>query len=711
MGTLKVVTDQILGGASTASQVYNDYLTKQAELSTDVKQSRLRGDINAELARIKQDTHYQNWNDEINTFFENIKNGMSNKDSPYYCENNLQAEMFTKILDQNLINVSDHVNNMVISEQQAEARVNINNGILNYKNQGVAGQDLYDLSKKLVDGGWAIKAYTREQYNQMLDQIFYDSYGSMYEQMFDKTWSEAIDRGDSWDTVKNMMMEKAPQMMKTDGDNMPVAFDKEAYDSRIFDNLERKFKAKQQDIWTQTEKRCSQIFDSVMDGSTAEERNQARLVGRQYLDTLKNTGKISPEQLTKWTNYFKLEDPSTTKAGAASAFKKLTPKEKMDFYLREWEKGSKGSEGGINSLYNAREMYKENMLAEVREINPDAKWVDVEKAYPDCMGFFEEAKKRMKNIPGMSDIINTAENMLGTILNTKDDKKKYEEEAGRAMDIVFDMLSEVDISNMDKATVDEYKKRVAIMMNSLYGGVLEKQKDYKWLKDDKSNLDVLRDYKEGVFGNEATMAKALQERAANPDLVYKDRNQTIIETYGDDLKAGLTSLEAAEKSQLQDYLKYNAGLKISDKDIKSDYESDGVYDVNPNKIYTVVARDKNGQMVDEYQYKFSSADGKHVTMERKKKGSTEWEPVRTVKQQEKYDSPRETAKRAVDNIDVSTVPPFELKNNGAVSGRFSQEVWNGMSKTQKRNIIMSLLSQYPEEMQKWLDEQPDKSKK
>jgi hypothetical protein len=380
----------------------------------------------------------------------------------------------------------------------------------------------------------------------------------------------------------------------------------------------------------------------------------------------------------------------------------------MDFYLREAEKGSKGAEGGINSFYNAREIYKQSMLDEVKAVNPDAKWVDVEKAYPECMGFFEEAKKRMRNIPGMSEVINTAENMLGTILNTKDDKKKYEEEAGRAMDIVFDMLAEVDVSNMDKAAVEDYKKRVARMMNSLYGGVLEKQKDYKWLKDDVSNPEVLRNYKEGVFGNEATMAKALQERNANPDLVYKDSNQTIIENYGEDLKAGLTSLEAAEKAQIADYLKYNAGLNINKKDIKGDYEADGVYDVNPNKIYTVVARDEHGRPVDEYQYKFSSFDGKHVTMQRKKKGSTEWETVRTAKQQEKYDSLRETANRAVDDIDVSKVPPFELKNYGAVSGRFSQDVWNEMGKTQKRNIIMSLLKQYPEEMQKWLDEQPNK---
>ena len=312
MANLADLTNSIFDTINTGATIANDYATKQAELSTRTKNYQLQAEITGELNRIKTDTHYENWNTEINNFFERIKGSMSNKDSPYYCRNNLQAEMFDNILAQQQQNVSEHVSGMVIQEQQAEARVNINNGILNLKNIGLAGQELYDESRKLVDGGWAIKAYTREQYNQMLDQIFYDSYGSMYEQMFDKTWSEAINRGDSWETVKNMMIEKAPQMMKTDGNNMPVAFDKEAYDTRIFSNLESKFKAKQQDIWQQTEKRCSQIFDNVMDGRTAEERNQARLTGRAYLDSLKNTGRISPDQLTTWTSRFKLEDPDTT---------------------------------------------------------------------------------------------------------------------------------------------------------------------------------------------------------------------------------------------------------------------------------------------------------------------------------------------------------------------------------------------------------------
>ena len=64
-------TNSLLSSVNAVNGVWSDYTQKQAELSTDIKQSRLHSAINSELARIKQDTHYENWNDEINTFFEN----------------------------------------------------------------------------------------------------------------------------------------------------------------------------------------------------------------------------------------------------------------------------------------------------------------------------------------------------------------------------------------------------------------------------------------------------------------------------------------------------------------------------------------------------------------------------------------------------------------------------------------------------------------
>lgn len=689
---LQNLMDSVYGFANTAAKVTDDYVTNQAELSTQFKTSQLQSEINGQLARIKQDTNYENWNTEINDFFERVKNGMSDKDSPYYCKNNLQAQMFTKVLEQNLVSVSDHVNSMVIQEQQAEARVNINNGILNYKNMGLAGQELYDKSKELVDGGRAIKAYSAEEYSNMLDQIFYDSYGTMYEQMFDKTWKEAIDRGDSWDTVKNMMIEQAPQMMKTDGNNMPVAFDKEAYDTRIFQNLERKFNAKQQDVWNQTEKKCSQLFDNVMDGTTAEERNKARLLGRQYLDTIKNTGRISPEQLTKWTNYFKLEDyksgGSTTASQAKAAINQLKPEDAMKFFLNSIKRGDESDLGGPATVYDSYDLFKEKCMNELTKLNPDYSYTDLEQACPSVMEYLEYAKKNLP--PTFQDVVSSAENMLKLAVNTKDNKEAYKDELNGVMDIVYDILFETNISDFDAKAQEQVKQRVARMINSKYGSVLQKQKDYKWLKDE-TGIEAITNYKQGVFGQEKTLAKAMQARDSNQDIYYEDMYGNKKFFMGEDVQKGLTLIENEEKKLIAESIKYKTGKEINPDEIPSSYQSDGTHDVNARKVYTVNGMD----------YYFTSKDGKHVTMYEKKTGESEFHESMTEKENKKYDV--DTGIEAWKKGDKNARPPITILNtNAAGGGEMTATEWAMASDSFKTNIIKRWLKEEPQVALNWI---------
>ena len=118
------------------------------------------------------------------------------------------------------------------------------------------------------------------------------------------------------------------------------------------------------------------------------------------------------------------------------------------------------------------------------------------------MDFFEKAKAEMKNIPGMKDIISTAEEMLGVIGNDK-------ENIGMAMDIVNDALLESDVSTMNGTNVEAFKKRVATAFTSLYGNALEKSK-YKDYIDKDADISAITKYQEGVIGQEATLAKALK---------------------------------------------------------------------------------------------------------------------------------------------------------------------------------------------------------
>ena len=727
MSELANFTNALLGSTNTATKVIGDYLTKQAQLSTDIKNSQLQTEINAELARIKQSTNFEDWNAQIADFFEKRKAAMSDKNSTYYCQNNLQAEMFTSILDKSIINVSAHVNNMVIDKQLEKNKIDVNKGIINYKNLGLSGQNLYDKCKELIDNAYAVGTYSQAEYEQLNDAIFYDSYSSMYINMFRESSEEAIKRGDSLDKIWDTMQTNAAAMMKVDSDQMPSGFDKEAYDKKIKSDLQREYNAKQQDIWDQTEMKFADYYDRMLDQRTAEGRNNVKSQARSYIDTIKNTGLASADQITKWTARFVLEDyldpeGSTTASQASAALKKLTPEQKIEFYLNAAKRGDESELGGPATIYNARDLYQKDIWDEFKEAtgNPDLLWSQVEEQCPTVMTFIDKAKEKFKNTP-LEDVATYAQNLLEAVVNTKGDSDKYKEEINATMDVVWDMLFETNISDLDEKAIQSLKDRTARFINSKYGGVLEKSKAVndetrKMLKK-TTGLDTLRNYREGVFNNEKTMAKALQEREANPDLVYKDQYGNTKPTYKEDVEQGLTSLEAAEKKEIAAYIKQNTGFPVNEKDIKGDYEEDGAYDWKAGKIYTVVAKDQYGRSVDEYQYKLSSKDGEHITLQRKKKGSTQWEEVRTASQQQKYESVDAQAQRAVEQKDVSTIPEggFTYTDEDGTIQKFtytdpegeekeiSSAYWKYLRPKAKQALIAEFIQKNPEAAQKWLN--------
>ena len=713
------LTNTILDAADTIGSIADKHITKQADLSTRIKNIQLQNDINGQLARIRQSSDYKNWNKDINSFFQQVKNGMSDPNSPYYCQNNLQAEMFTNILDQNVVNVSEHVNGMVMQEERSETRININKGIMNLKQLGLSGQDLYNESKKLIDGGRAVNAYSQEEYEQMNDVLYYDSYSSMYENMFEATARDAIKRGDSMEKIWDMMQKTAPTLMKTDRNNMPAAFDKDSFDSKIKKGLQARYNAIQQDIWNETEKQCAIIYDSILDQRNAEDRNLQRLKGRNFLDSVKNTGNISPEQLTKWTAKFALEEyyspeGTTTSGQRKTAANKMDPQDYIDFYMNAIKNGD------ATTVYNAWKDFQDDILEEYKQYsgNNYATIVDVEKEFPKIGKFLEYAKNNLP--PDFQDVVNFAENVISATLNTQENKDAYKEELNSTMDIVKDILFDADIKNAGPEAKKELKTRVVRAINANLGGVLQKQKDYKQYFEGYEGIKSLSDYREGVKSDEERMAKAMKERDANPDLVYSMANGVEV-PYA--LKEGLARLENDERSQLKALIKNQTGKDVSDGEIKMSYESDGRNDVTARRRYTI----------DGWDYHFRTEDGKHVILEKKKNGknpetqkSYEWEQVRTVSQQKEYESPKAVTKRT--EAEVKTiVNKIDWKKTEIPSGGFSytdkngnqhkltymdpsgeekvitQSYWTRIRPKEKQRIIMEFMEKNPEAAEKWLN--------
>ena len=713
MGDFLDVANAFFQSAGQAADVLTDYATKEAQRSTQNKQIQLKKDIQDRMMEIQRSSTSDEWQEKIDGYFQEVKSGMSNKNSPYYCKNNIQAEMFDNILSEAQLKVSGEVGQLVFKADRTKAIVEYQNSLEtlaqtetpeNFLRLGNEG------ARKLRECGYIDEAELQQQYNYIFDKCFINT-ATKY---FDNTVEEAIKRGDSEQAVIDMVFKNMPELTSIDTAGLPKLRDTTQLKETLTQTMKAGYRAKQQDLWNQTEMRCAEIYDSVMDQRTAEGRNTQRMAGRVLLDSLKGTGLISPEQLTKWTGKFALEDyyspeGTTTRGQRKAAAAKMDPDDYMEFYFNAIENGD------ASTIYNAWKDCQDDMLEEFRNItgNQSASIIDLEKAYPKAGAFLKKAKEHLP--PDFQDVVTSAENVLKSTLNTKDDKKKYEEELNATLDLVYDIVFDADIKNAGPEAKKERKTRVIRAINANLGGVLEKQKDYKeYFGKDYKGIETLSDYRIGVIeGKEARMAKAMQERDANPDLVYTKANGVEV-PYA--LQEGLARLENDERSEIKELIKSRTGKDISDADINMHYESDGRNDVTARRRYTI-----NG-----IDYRFRTEDGKHIILEEKKNGTTDWQTVRTVSQQKEYDSPKAVAKRTEEEV-AGIVKQTNWNKTSIPAGGFTytdddgnvqkltyttpdgeekpinQAIWKHSRPNEKKRIILEFMDKNPEAAEKWLN--------
>ena len=686
MAGLTEFTNALFGAANTVSNVVDDYTTNQAKLSTSNKQIRLQQDINNELMKIQQSSNYENWQTNMNDFFERVKNGMSDQNSQYYCANNLQAQMFESILEQNRVGITEKVNQMVYGAQRDHAIVDYNNNLELYAQQ-YTGQDYINKAnenaKLLYDCGYITEEQLQKQYDTNFERAYIDTNSKIYNDSI----ADAVKAGMSEEQFINDVKTKSAELMAIDTSGLPKSFDKGAMDETLEKNGRSNYRAYVQDLQNQNETKLSEIYANMLTKNSAEARNAIRKQGQNAI--AKMTGlQLDSSVRARYAGYFALEDyldgGTTTKSQASSAAKKMDPKDFIQFTMNAIERGAASDLGGLDSVYDAWTFFKGEVLEEYQsyEGNENATWAELEKAYPIVGQFFDYAEKNLP--PEYQDVVACAENCLKQVLNTKENKELYKEEYESTMDLVKDILFETKKSGTDNVSKEALKTRVLRAINANLGGILEKNKQYKeYFGKDYEGISTLSNYKEGVFGKEKRMAQAMQERDAHPDLVYTDKHGDQKE-YA--LSEGLSRLENDEKSELKKL------LGVDDGDITMNYDHDGTHDILARRIYTV-----NG-----YDYRFTSDDGKTIKLEKKKNGTTKWEVSKTEKQQKKYDL--DSGVKAWKKTDMSQKPPIAVSRPAASGGgEMTQEEWAKMSASFKTNIIKQYIKDNPEEATEWIN--------
>ena len=720
MGKITELTNALLDSANTVNNVYDDYINKQAALSTQTKSIQLRSAIDGELAKIKQNNNFENWNTEINGFFEKIKGEMANPDSPYYCRNNLQARQFNAILEQNQVTVSDHVNNLVIEAQKEKDIVDTENAIETVF-QTYTGQQAIDEANKLVKCLYDTKAITLSQYDARKDKIFQRAYMDMYETVYDESFKTALEMGKSKEAYWQDIQSAVPKLKATDTYGLEKSIDTTAMDEKLKNKAYQYYDARLNDVQQGNANRLSEIYQKMQQQKSAEGKLNVALEGQREMKGMLGL-QLSENDRVRYANYFKLEEYYGSGARGSSsqrraAANKLNPDDRMKFYFNAIENSDE------TTVYNAKKDLYDDLVLEYREYSgdPNATIMDVKEAFPQVGAFLKEARNHLP--PDLKDVIGFAESAIKSTLNTKDDKNKYAEEFNGIMDAVYDIVFDADIKNAGPDAKKELKARVIRAINANLGGVLEKQKDYKQYFDkDYAGTNTLSDYREGVFeSKEARMAKAMQERDANPDLVYTKDNGVEVPFA---MQEGLSRLENDERDELKQLIKAQTGRDVEDGEIGMHYEGDGRNDVTARRRYTI----------DGWDYRFRTEDGKHIILEKKKNGesgsneandNSGWETVKTVSQQKAYDAPKAVAKRTEKEV-TSIVKKTNWKNTNFPAEGFTytdddgsekkltyidpegeekvitQAYWKHLRPAEKTRIIMDWMEKEPEAAEKWL---------
>ena len=269
MSELGNFTNALFGAVNTVAKVDNDIISKQAKLSTQNKQIQMQADINAKLSDLRQRADYMNWNDEMTSFFEQMKSEMSNPKSKYYCQNNLQGEMFDAILEQNRLGVTEKVSQMVQQREMEKDIVDVQNS-KTLLSQTYSGQQYIDMANELDKGLYESGRISLEQYDQQKDLNFKHGYETMYLNSFNASLEDALAAGKSFEQFYSDIEKAMPEMKATDTNGLEKAFDKTAMQSAIRKTCQQNYYAKLDDIQKGNAAKLSEVVQQMRQQNTEE---------------------------------------------------------------------------------------------------------------------------------------------------------------------------------------------------------------------------------------------------------------------------------------------------------------------------------------------------------------------------------------------------------------------------------------------------------
>ena len=474
MGELANFTNALFGAVNTAVKVDNNILSKEAKLSTQNKQIQLQEDIRNKLMDLRTRADYTNWNQEMTGFFEQIKSGMSDPNSKYYCKNNMQGDMFNSILEQNRLGVTEKVGQMVQQREMEKDIVDVQNS-KTLLSQTYSGQQYIDMANELDRGLYETGRISLQQYDQQKDLNFKHGYETMYLNTFDASLDQALAAGKSFDQYFTDIENSIPAMKATDTSGLEKAYDKTGLNAAIKKICQQNYYAKLQDIQQGNANSLSQIVQEMRQSGSVEGKLAVARRGQRAMNNMLGL-KLSEQDRLQYSAIFELTIDGQLKgsgkgSGSGNGSDKATDsietliKAKGDTAVQLWLDGKNGnmyditqaiSDNLVNEWFTGD--YKENHDKDLSEREEEYETIYRGKMSSDSITDSIINRLAEKFPTAKNYIDNNFKNLINDIANNP--KEYGQATVGSLSMFILDWLGESTSDMTDDDFVEAFKKQV-----------------------------------------------------------------------------------------------------------------------------------------------------------------------------------------------------------------------------------------------------------
>lgn len=519
MAKVTEYVNSLFDSANTVAGVMNDYTTNEAKRSTQNKQIQLKADLQKQMDEIQRSSTSEQWETKINDYFQSVKGSMSDKHSPYYCKNNMQAEMFDSILSEAQVSVAGEVRQLVFKADRNHALVEYQNSLETLAQTETPDNYLRkanEAARNLRDCGYIDEDQLQQQLNNNYDRCYLNTANKM----FNDTVDEAIKRGDSDEKVIDMVFKNMPELMATDTAGLPKMRDTKQLKDTLKQSMRQDYKARLSDIQQGNANTLSQIVQEMRQQNTAEGKVTVARRGQNTMNRMQGL-QLSENDRLQYSSIFEIGLNGNVKGSGSGSG---TGSSKPDETFANFCKAQPGE--AIQMVmdnpdlcpYDAAQIVSNTMVKEWFTGNYKENYdKDYEGRLEDYKNMYEHSTSAQTVTDAMIDKLvekyPTAANYLKNncsklITDMQKNPKEYgEASAGELADFMRDWV----LSAPAKATDDDFVNDLKTHVNNCY---IERCKQIE-LKDNGKLRDTFNAKKP------ADIAKAAQ-LASEKDFVFTD---------------------------------------------------------------------------------------------------------------------------------------------------------------------------------------------